>query len=710
MITRNPPSFCQGHLDVLPILQIDNGTEPIRHYLPIEFFKMQISGMNLLGGKRRFVSSGTTETGRSISFFSDDGVALYKIGAMSTYYSVLAHYFKNPMFPEVISLVPPTSVWPDSSLAQMITWISEYWHVSFEDPNTVESRCQKFKQPIILFATAYHLMWLLESEWRLLLPQGSVIIETGGYKGKTKELPRKEFYNALQRKFGVTSDFIVSEYGMCESATQAYDFISSPNDESPTPLEERLFFLPSWIEPSVTQRGGFLRPQGDGALVLDDPMRIDYPWPLRTQDFVRLEFNKKAFRLIGRVASAKLKGCSLSAESVRIDIKQKAVLPKKIGLAAQMEMLTLDINAMSRRAAAAQKFLDSLFKDPHFCDLVEKDLGTKNLAKSAIRDMTDGIPSTLNEWQNAAFRSLGKLDEADAIKNWLIILPRSHPQALFHPLFLGYVMGLHLFVRRTTLDSNAAESYVLERISQIEDSRIALLPPTYSVGISALPFQSGALLGFGSDDTIEYFRKYSGIPTNCFGTIITGSVILLSEISENKHLIAKDLFSLGQTGCYSSRYLVVVTDISWELDGLVSALAKASKEFIGGNFTSMANTAIDHEGLRLGLLGAKISNWRELDEPLFALWTGLNGKIGKITEKLADIAYGASLFLINQTISIPDLLEEIMKENPSCRRVSVSPEVMNKISSSELGYCLLGKANTPKWNGLHDGRPLYSVS
>ena len=52
-------------------------------------------------------------------------------------------------------------------------------------------------------------------------PEGSIIIETGGTKGKAREVQRNELHKALVNCFSISGDQIVSEYGMCELSAQA---------------------------------------------------------------------------------------------------------------------------------------------------------------------------------------------------------------------------------------------------------------------------------------------------------------------------------------------------------------------------------------------------------------------------------------------------------------------------------------------------------
>src|SRR5690606_5820376 len=110
-----------------------------------------------------------------------------------------------------------------------------------------------------------------------------------------------ELYTALAARFGLTTDDIISEYGMCELAAQAYDVAAGGH--------RRLRF-PPWVRCGVVTGPGVIASAGEGALVVWDPQRIDVPAPIRTEDLIALD-EDGGFRLLGRLGGAPLRGCSL---------------------------------------------------------------------------------------------------------------------------------------------------------------------------------------------------------------------------------------------------------------------------------------------------------------------------------------------------------------------------------------------------------------
>jgi hypothetical protein len=82
---------------------------------------------------------------------------------------------------------------------------------------------------VLLCGTALALVHLLEAmesaEHRIALPEGSRVMETGGFKGLSRELPRDAFYQRLHGSLGVPPGRIVNQYGMTELGSQFYDSV-----------------------------------------------------------------------------------------------------------------------------------------------------------------------------------------------------------------------------------------------------------------------------------------------------------------------------------------------------------------------------------------------------------------------------------------------------------------------------------------------------
>jgi hypothetical protein len=86
--------------------------------------------------------------------------------------------------------------------------------------------CAALAEPLCILGTAFAFVQLLdacdEQGWSIRLAEGSRLLETGGYKGRTRELSRAALYDALERRLGIPATHMVSEYGMTELGSQYY--------------------------------------------------------------------------------------------------------------------------------------------------------------------------------------------------------------------------------------------------------------------------------------------------------------------------------------------------------------------------------------------------------------------------------------------------------------------------------------------------------
>ncbi len=181
-------------------------------FLPVEFFKRE---RVFSCGKAEvfFLSSGTTGE-KSRVFYSVHSLQLYKISALRSF------PFKGR---RVLSLIPPFSLFPRSSLSFMISLFPavEYLNWSYElEPKEAYEKLKGKKG--VLFLTSTQLLRLcrwLEDEGSLL-PEIEVVIETGGYKGLGLKYDRNQLHNYAKRFFPWAEFW--SEYGMAELFSQFY--------------------------------------------------------------------------------------------------------------------------------------------------------------------------------------------------------------------------------------------------------------------------------------------------------------------------------------------------------------------------------------------------------------------------------------------------------------------------------------------------------
>ncbi|MCS1411879.1 MAG: hypothetical protein M2R45_05081 [Verrucomicrobia subdivision 3 bacterium] len=290
--------------------------------------------MTALGkGQRLFVfrSSGTTERNRSQHFHSRESVGLYE-RSLTDWFS--AHFFSGePSFAlRGCILTPSPAVVPDSSLVHMfetvrqcqefseiefygVVSLTEGWELDGDRLVEVLEQSCLAGMPAALLGTAFSYVQLLDvlsASGRVLkLPAESRLLETGGYKGQTREIEKGELYRLLSEVLGIPKDHMVSEYGMSELSSQAYDHRIGDGRSS---NHDRCFRLPSWARfRVVSPETGLEVGIGESGLIqVFDLANVWSVMGIQTEDLGRrLE---EGVVLLGRAAEAEVRGCSLMPE------------------------------------------------------------------------------------------------------------------------------------------------------------------------------------------------------------------------------------------------------------------------------------------------------------------------------------------------------------------------------------------------------------
>jgi hypothetical protein len=212
----------------------------------------------------------------------------------------------------VLALVPSAEEAPHSSLSQMASWLCGD-EKAFSVRNgrahweELEEIVAAAREPLALFGTALAFLDWFEAlgNRTLRLPAGSLAIETGGYKGTRRELPKAELYALFQSRLGLRAEDVVNEYGMTELSSQFYSRgVGAPH------------FAPPWarglvIDPATNRE---VADGATGVLRLFDAANLWSACAVQTQDLaVRQGEN---FMLIGRDPAALPRGCSRAADEM----------------------------------------------------------------------------------------------------------------------------------------------------------------------------------------------------------------------------------------------------------------------------------------------------------------------------------------------------------------------------------------------------------
>jgi hypothetical protein len=168
-------------------------------------------------------------------------------------------------------------------------------------------------EPVLLLATSFALVALLDAlaGRRLELPAGSVVMQTGGFKGRTHEVEPSVLARDVGIALGIDSSRVIGEYGMTELSSQLYEATSRDGS-----LRRGVYVPPAWLRVTPVDPVS-LEPVADGATGLArfvDLGNVDSAVAVVTQDLVRRRDD--GIELCGRHRGAPARGCSLAVEAL----------------------------------------------------------------------------------------------------------------------------------------------------------------------------------------------------------------------------------------------------------------------------------------------------------------------------------------------------------------------------------------------------------
>lgn len=179
------------------------------------------------------------------------------------------------------------------------------------------------RSPIALCGTSFSFVHLLDALDRdayrgtkISLPEGSRVMETGGFKGRSREVPRDELYAALEDCLGIAASHIVNQYGMTELGSQFYDsqLFESARGTSPGPRRK---LGPPWARVRLIdpETGAEVSTGQTGMVIVHDLANTGSVATLQTEDLGRrVAGPDDGFEILGRASGAEARGCSIAAD------------------------------------------------------------------------------------------------------------------------------------------------------------------------------------------------------------------------------------------------------------------------------------------------------------------------------------------------------------------------------------------------------------
>ena len=277
------------------------------HYTEIPFLPLRLFRSHVVTDQKTtpalvFSSSGTTGSENSRHYIADAKV--YE----SSFLESFRNFYGSPSDYNFLALLPSYLERNDSSLVYMIRKLMEaggrsgngfFLHDHKKLSDTILGLINN-NEPIFLIGVTYALIDFFD-QYPLQLPSATVVMETGGMKGKRREIIRAEVHEQLRIRTGLQQ--IHSEYGMTELLSQAY---SSGNG---------LFSTPAWMKVLAGEMHdpfAFAKTGETGVLKIIDLANIHSCAFLETQDLGRVY--PDGFDVLGRMDHSEWRGCNLMVE------------------------------------------------------------------------------------------------------------------------------------------------------------------------------------------------------------------------------------------------------------------------------------------------------------------------------------------------------------------------------------------------------------
>jgi hypothetical protein len=267
-------------------------------FLPISFFKTH----NVISGDDSyelfFESSGTTQLNKSRHYIKD--LSLY----IQSFTKGFIFFYGDVKEWCIIGLLPSYLQQQFSSLVKMVDELikqsnhpqSGFYLDEYKKLSDVLQQLEHAHQKTLLIGVTYALLDFTE-QFPMHL-SSTTIMETGGMKGRRKELTRHEVHDILKKQFRV--QHVHSEYGMSELLSQAYSKGSGR------------FYCPPWMKVFIRDEDDplLVKTNGKGALNIIDLANVNSCAFIATEDVGEV-FSDGSFTIAGRLDGSDIRGCSL---------------------------------------------------------------------------------------------------------------------------------------------------------------------------------------------------------------------------------------------------------------------------------------------------------------------------------------------------------------------------------------------------------------
>jgi len=288
------------------------------------FKEVALRGFSAERTRKTFRTSGTSTERRGELHL--DTLALYEASLLPSFRRGVLPDLPEGARARMRVLAPSPAELPDSSLSHMFGCAIEAFgdagsgfdvergELRLDPLLAALGRAIAERVPVALCGTAFAFVHLLDAmaarDTSLMLPSGSRALETGGFKGRAREMPQAELYAAIERAFGIPALRIVNQYGMCELGSQFYDSVLCE------PEAPRRKLAPPWtrvrlVDPAT---GADADDGAIGVIHVYDLANTGSVLAIQTADLGRAAGD--GFLVLGREPGAEARGCSIAADAM----------------------------------------------------------------------------------------------------------------------------------------------------------------------------------------------------------------------------------------------------------------------------------------------------------------------------------------------------------------------------------------------------------
>lgn len=295
--------------------------------LPCDVFRLaRIAAHPAEQDRRVFRTSGTSQGTEARGEHPMRTTGTYELAALRWGAPML--WPDNERF-DVLVLAPVAQEVPDSSLSFMIDKFVEAVGISSRylvhngvlDLDLLERAIGDaffLERKVLVLGTSFAFVHLIDRGGGrdLRLPAGSRVMQTGGFKGRSREVRPDDLRRMLSTIFGLSEAYIVSEYGMTELSSQLYEGTIAAALGKRAEGRHGVYVAPPWLSVAAADPVTLLAlPSGEtGILRFVDLANVDSAVAIQTMDLGRV--TEAGVELFGRAPGAMLRGCSLAVEDL----------------------------------------------------------------------------------------------------------------------------------------------------------------------------------------------------------------------------------------------------------------------------------------------------------------------------------------------------------------------------------------------------------